>query len=77
MSLTSPGKSLVYIAGHTAVWESLRVLPMTDALLAPKRGKEGACTSHNNGLVLREVPVIRLTLGSPLCYMSRSALEET
>gem|GEM_PF-2391871 len=50
---------------------------MTDALLAPKRGKEGACTSHNNGRVLREVLVIRLTLGSPLCYMSRSALEET
>lgn len=49
---------------------------MTDALLAPKRGKEGACISHNNGQVFREVPVIRLTLGSPLCYMSRSALEE-
>ena len=37
---------------------------MTDALLAPKRGKEGACTSHNNGRVLREVPVIRLDLGA-------------
>lgn len=50
---------------------------MPDALLAPKRGKEGACTGHNNGRVVREVSVIRLTLGSPLCYMSRSALEET
>lgn len=76
MLLTSPGKSLVYIAGHTAVWESTQSTAMTDALLAPKRGKEGACISHNNGQVFREVPVIRLTLGSPLCYMSRSALEE-
>jgi hypothetical protein len=50
---------------------------MTDALLAPKRGKEGACTGHDNEPVAREVPVIRLTLGSTLCYMSRSALEET